>query len=412
MKNHSVKLPDIGEGVAEAEIVLWMVAVGDRVEADQPVAEVMTDKASVEIYAPLAGRVHTLGGEPGDSVAVGADLLVLELDGDTDNGDSPTSVAPSAAGVGTHIENVPPLASPGLGPLASPAVRKRALDGSISLADVPGSGPAGRISHDDLDAYIASRNAQPTNARPGELLSLLSANTAITEVKVIGLRRKIAQQMSESKRRIPHFAYVEEVDVSELENLRHHLNATSPDTAPKLTVLPFIVLALNKAIAAFPQMNARFDDDAGIIHQYAGLHCGIAAQTPNGLVVPVVHHGETFDIWGMAREISRLGEAARSGALHSDELSGSTITVTSLGPLGGIVTTPIINHPEVAILGVNKIAERPMVVAGEVAIRKMMNLSGSFDHRAVDGMDAAMFIQNIKAQLENPATIFISNPPA
>ncbi len=412
MKNHSVKLPDIGEGVAEAEIVLWMIAVGDRVEADQPVAEVMTDKASVEIYAPLAGRVHTLGGEPGDSVAVGADLLVIELDGDIDsdidNGESPASVAPSAAGVGTHSRNVRPL--------ASPAVRKRALDGSINLADVPGSGPAGRISHDDLDAYIAAGDSRPAPSPSvvpaASAPAALGPNTAVTDVKVIGMRRKIARQMSESKRRIPHFAYVEEVDVTELENLRQHLNATSPKAAPRLTVLPFIVMALNKAIAAFPQVNARFDDDAGIIHQYAGLHCGIAAQTPNGLVVPVVHHGETFDIWGMAQEISRLGEAARSGALRPDELSGSTITVTSLGPLGGIVTTPIINHPEVAILGVNKIAERPMVVDGEVVIRKMMNLSGSFDHRAVDGMDAAMFIQNIRAQLENPATIFISNPPA
>jgi 2-oxoisovalerate dehydrogenase E2 component (dihydrolipoyl transacylase) len=293
--------------------------------------------------------------------------------------------------------------------LAAPAVRARALAAGIDLDSVPGTGPGGRVSQEDLDRFVGGGGkpaARPT-AAPAPAMT---RREGVEEVKVIGLRRRIAEKMQDAKRRIPHFAYVEEVDVTELEDLRVHLNATKAAEHPRLTLLPFIVRALTRTLPRFPQMNARFDDDAGIVHRHAAVHLGVATQTPNGLIVPVVRHAEARDLWDCAGEIARLAEAARTGKASQDELQGSTITLTSLGPLGGLVTTPVINYPEVAIIGPNKMVERPVVRHGQVVVRRMMNISGSFDHRVVDGYDAAEFIQAIKALLEHPATLFIDRP--
>jgi 2-oxoisovalerate dehydrogenase E2 component (dihydrolipoyl transacylase) len=301
---------------------------------------------------------------------------------------------------------VPTVRKAGQRPLASPAVRNRARDLGIELQFVSGSGPAGRIDHADLDAFVAG-GARPSGRASGAGDSRYVARDAVEDVKIIGLRRKIAEKMQEAKRRIPHFMYAEEVDVTELEALRVHLNATKRPDQPKLTLLPFILRALVKVLPQHPQINARYDDDNGVLHRYAGIHVGIATQTPNGLMVPVVRNAEARDPWDIALEISRVSGAAKNGSATRDELTGSTITVTSLGPLGGVVHTPVINHPEVAIVGPNKIIERPVVQNGQIVVRKMMNLSSSFDHRIVDGYDAAEFIQKVKALLEHPATLFI-----
>ena len=414
------KLPDLGEGTAEAEIVAWHVKVGDVVAEDAPLVDMMTDKATVEMTSPVAGTLVEVNGAPGDMAAVGGALAVFEVEG-AGNAKAAPVVAPKAAPapVAELVEVRPPAAeaaasaaaaprafpsrAEGEKPLASPAVRRRAEDLGIKLGHVAGSGPAGRISHEDLDAFIASggSNAAPSGGAD------LAKRTAVEEVKVIGMRRAIARQMQESKRRIPHFAYVEEVDMTELEELRVHLNATKRADQPKLTMLPFLMRALVRVLPAYPQINARFDDEAGVVHRHAGVHIGIATQTANGLVVPVVKHAEALDVWAAASEVARVAEIARSGKGSKDDLSGSTITVTSLGPLGGIATTPVINHPEVAIVGPNKIVDRPVVRHGQIAVRKMMNLSSSFDHRVVDGYDAAEFIQRVKAMLEHPATLFM-----
>jgi 2-oxoisovalerate dehydrogenase E2 component (dihydrolipoyl transacylase) len=288
-------------------------------------------------------------------------------------------------------------------PIASPAVRRRAWELGIELQFVHGSGPSGRITQQDLEVYLASRG-QPAAARGS---TTYVERHDETEVPVMGLRRKIAQKMQEAKRRIPHFSYVEEVDVTELEMLRARLNEKFGAERGKLTVLPLLARAVVLAVRDFPQVNARFDDDKGVVTQYGAVHLGMAAQTPNGLMVPVIHHAEAMDMWAFAKEVARLAEAARTGKASRDELQGSTITITSLGPLGGIVTTPVINHPEVAIVGVNRIVERPMIRDGQVVARKLMNLSSSFDHRVVDGMDAAQFIQAIRALLEAPAMLFV-----
>jgi 2-oxoisovalerate dehydrogenase E2 component (dihydrolipoyl transacylase) len=288
-------------------------------------------------------------------------------------------------------------------PIASPAIRRRAWELGIELQFVHGSGPAGRITQQDLDVYLASRG-QPQQARGST--NYVERNDE-TEVPVIGLRRKIAQKMQEAKRRIPHFSYVEEIDVTELELLRARLNAKYGAERGKLTVLPMLARAVVLAVRDFPMMNARFDDDSGVVTRYGAVHLGMAAQTPNGLMVPVIRHAEAMDMWAFAKEVSRLAEAARTGKALRDELQGSTITISSLGPLGGIVTTPVINHPEVAIIGVNRIVERPVFQGGNVVARKLMNLSSSFDHRVVDGMDAAEFIQAIRALLEAPAMLFV-----
>jgi 2-oxoisovalerate dehydrogenase E2 component (dihydrolipoyl transacylase) len=401
------KLPDVGEGTAEAEVVAWRVGVGDQIEEDAPLVDVMTDKATVEITSPVRGKVLSLAAQPGELAAVGAPLVEIETEGE-----EAEEVAESVAEVRPLHQPAPadtPMPSPSGGrpreareaaakPLAAPAVRKRAKELGIDLASVKGSGPGGRITHEDIDARLVG-------LRPSA--PVLAAKDGVTDVKVIGLRRRIAEKMAESKRRIPHFGYVEELDVTELEALRQHLNATHGLSRPRLTLLPFLMRALVKAVAAYPQVNARYDDEAEVVHRSAAVHIGIATQTENGLIVPVVRHAEARDLWDSAAEVARLAAAARDGTAARDELSGSTITITSLGPLGGVSHFPVINHPEVAIIGPNKIIERPVVRGGQIVARKMMNLSSAFDHRVVDGYDAAEFIQRIKALLEQPATLFV-----
>jgi 2-oxoisovalerate dehydrogenase E2 component (dihydrolipoyl transacylase) len=426
MGQYTIKMPDIGEGIAEVELVEWRVKPGDMVTEDQVLADVMTDKATVEIPSPVAGQVVSLGGQPGELMPVGSELIRLEVEGAGNVKDAPvaapavrseaahptkptkTEAPPQPQPVATAVAKPPaatpaPMRAPGEKPLASPAVRQRAWELGIELQFVHRSGAAGRITHGDLDVYLASRG-QPRTAAASSAYVQRQGEEA---VPVIGLRRKIAQKMQEAKRRIPHFSYVEEIDVTEIEALRKTLNDRYGGTRGKLTLLPLLARAVVLAVADFPMMNARFDDDAGVVTRHATVHLGIAAQTDGGLMVPVLRHAEAMDPWASSREIARLAEAARTGKATREELAGSTITISSLGALGGLVTTPVINHPEVAIIGVNRIVERPMFVNGNVAARKLMNLSSSFDHRVVDGMDAARFIQAIKALLETPALLFV-----
>jgi 2-oxoisovalerate dehydrogenase E2 component (dihydrolipoyl transacylase) len=472
MGMYTIKMPDIGEGIAEVELVAWRVQPGETVKEDQILADVMTDKATVEIPSPVAGKVAALGGEPGQVMSVGAELIRLEVQGEGNvKGAAAEAAAASLplrarAGMGAHTtsdapvppdrkddithENAdveaprghgaptptlpqggreegraseegrgreegrtrqkaqppaatqPPTRPPGEKPIASPAVRRRAWELGVELQFVHGSGPAGRITHEDLDVYLAARG-QPATARA----SGLKQRHGEEAIPVIGLRRRIAQKMQEAKRRIPHFSYVEEIDVTELEALRAQLNGRFGQARGKLTLLPFIARAVVLALDEFPQINARFDDDAGVVTRYQPVHLGIATQTDAGLAVPVLQHAEAQDLWGLAREVARLADATRSGKASRDELTGSTITITSLGPLGGIVTTPVINRPEVAIVGVNRIMERPVFRNGSVVARQLMNLSSSFDHRVIDGMDAARFIQAVRALLESPALLLL-----
>ncbi|MEJ1968623.1 MAG: dihydrolipoamide acetyltransferase family protein [Rhizomicrobium sp.] len=407
MGRYVFKLPDVGEGTAEAEIVAWHVKPGDRIEEDQNLVDVMTDKATVEMTSPIAGEVIALHGGPGDMAAVGAPLVEIEIAGDGNAVSSAQDIAPPAQKLEPHkpvpqpqtvTAAAPP--APADRPLASPAVRQRARDRGIDLRSVRGSGPAGRVVQDDLDAAVAPGTMSSTAPRGPRA-------DVVEDIKIIGLRRKIAEKMQEAKRRIPHFTFIDEVDMTEVEDLRAHLNQTRRAATPKLTVLPFLVRAIALAIVDFPQMNARFDDAVGVIHRHAALHMGIATQTANGLMVPVVRHAESLDIWQCAVEIARVAAAARDNKAKSEELSGSTITITSLGTLGGVAATPVINHPEVAIIGPNAIVERPVVRDGRIAVRRMMNLSSSFDHRVVDGYDAAAFIRRIRTLLEHPATLFM-----
>ncbi|WP_242077685.1 2-oxo acid dehydrogenase subunit E2 [Brevundimonas diminuta] len=425
--NYVFKLPDVGEGTAEAELVGWHVKVGDAVEEDQIIADIMTDKATVEITSPVAGTVVALYGETGKSVPVGGPLVAFDVEGrgnvstpvaapkpapkpaeNATAASAAVSTAQRAASATAPSKPVPALTgrAPGERPSASPAVRNRARDLGVDLTFVPGSGPAGRITHEDLDGFIARGGSQPASAPSGGGSTYAKAQGA-TEVKIIGLRRKIAEKMAESVRRIPHITYVEEIDMTAVEELRAHLNATKSKDQPKLNVLPFIARAIVVALRDQPQINATYDDEAGVLTQHAPVHLGIAAQTPNGLMVPVVRHAEARDPYDTALEIARVSGAAKDGSAKREELSGSTITITSLGTLGGVVHTPIINHPEVAIVGPNKIAERVVVKDGQMIVRKMMNLSSSFDHRIVDGHDAAVFVQRIKGLLENPATLWM-----
>jgi 2-oxoisovalerate dehydrogenase E2 component (dihydrolipoyl transacylase) len=402
MSVHIVKVPDIGEGIAEVEVVEWYVQPGDTIKADQTVADLMTDKATVEVPSPISGRVVSLGGKAGDK-PVGAELIRLETEGaGTGAAAAPVAVAASApsatpAGKPVAAETATPTSIDK--PLASPSVRRHARELQIDLPRVRGSGPGGRIGHDDL-----VRHAQGAGATPG--VPRYSERNDQHDVAVIGLRRQIALRMRESLR-IPHFTYVEEIDVTELEALRAQLNDEHGKERGRLTVLPFLMRAIVLAMPSFPQMNARFDDEKGIVTRYGAVHIGVAAQTEAGLMVPVVRHAEARDLWSSAAEVTRLAEAARSGKATRDELSGSTITITSLGPLGGIVTTPVINIPEVAIVGVNRIVERPVIRSGAIVPRKMMNLSSSFDHRVVDGQQAAEFVQALRRYLECPALLFV-----
>ncbi|MFJ7106466.1 dihydrolipoamide acetyltransferase family protein [Pseudomonas sp. NPDC098740] len=422
MGTHVIKMPDIGEGIAEVELSVWHVKVGDMVVEDQVLADVMTDKAMVDIPSPVNGKVIALGGVPGEVMAVGSILISIEVEGAGNVKESaqpaPVKEAPVAAPkVAAAVESKPvaaaaPRAAVCQGPmvareaderpLASPAVRKHALDLGIQLRLVRGTGPAGRVLHEDLDAYLA-QGQQPQSTAA----AAYAQRNDEEQIPVIGMRRKIAQRMQDATQRAAHFSYVEEIDVTAVEELRAHLNEKHGATRGKLTLLPFLVRALVVALRDFPQINARYDDEAQVITRLGAVHVGIATQADIGLMVPVVRHAETRSLWDSAQEISRLATAARNGKASRDELSGSTITLTSLGALGGIVSTPVLNLPEVAIVGVNKIVERPMVVKGQIVIRKMMNLSSSFDHRVVDGMDAAQFIQAIRGLLEQPATLFV-----
>ncbi len=452
MAIHVIKLPDVGEGVAEAELVEWHVKVGDLVREDAVLAAVMTDKATVEIPSPVEGKVVWLGAGIGDTVAVGAPIIRIEVAGGAGQVEAREEPVP-ARGDETLVEEVPPhpartsssppsprrgeeepaaaqrplsprgedasaservrgntsgpahpavIAPRGEGerPLASPAVRLRAREAGIDLRQVHGSGPAGRITHVDLDAFLA-RGPQPAAAAGP------ARKDGVEEIRIVGLRRKIAEKMALATSRIPHITYVEEVDVTAVEDLRAKLNGEKRAERTKLTLLPFLMRAIVKVVGEQPALNATFDDEAGIVRRHAAVHIGIAAQTPAGLMVPVVRHAEARDIWDCAAEAARLAQAARGGSATREELSGSTITITSLGALGGIATTPVINHPEVAVVGVNKMAVRPMWDGTQFVPRKMMNLSSSFDHRVIDGWDAAVFVQRIKALLETPALIFV-----
>src|SRR5450830_766035 len=422
MGTHIIKMPDIGEGIAEVELSVWHVKVGDMVVEDQVLADVMTDKAMVDIPSPVHGKVISLGGVPGEVMAVGSILISIEVEGAGNFKESsqPAAAVKEAAVAAPNVEAVverKPLEAPRPAavcqgpmvaretderPLASPAVRKHALDLGIQLRLVRGTGPAGRVLHEDLDAYLAEGQSNASTAT-----AAYARRTDEAQIPVIGMRRKIAQRMQDATQRAAHFSYVEEIDVTALDELRVHLNEKHGATRGKLTLLPFIVRAMVVALRDFPQINARYDDEAQVITRLGAVHVGVATQSDVGLMVPVVRHAEARSLWGNAEEITRLATAARNGKASRDELSGSTITLTSLGALGGIVSTPVLNLPEVAIVGVNRIVERPMVIKGQIVIRKMMNLSSSFDHRVVDGMDAAQFIQAIRGLLEQPASRFL-----
>ena len=438
MTERVVRLPDVGEGVAEAELVSWQVAVGDVVHPDSVLAEVLTDKATVEVFSPVAGRVTVLRGTVGEVLAVGSEFVVIETDVDAPattpapeavpaepspaiepDGADPSTGTDAIRDVRTGTADLespergaavagaghrsPHHLEPGARPVAAPAVRLQAREAGVDLRLVPGSGPAGRITHADVEAYLDGR-ATPlgpaTNRTP---------RRATEERPIVGLRRRIADRLALSASRIPHITYVDEVDVGAVDDLRRTLNAAHPD-APKLTLLPFLVRSIVLAVADQPHLNATFDDGAELLTVHGPVHVGIATQTPNGLLVPVVRDADTLDVWRTAAEIARVSEAARAGKATRDELGGSTITITSLGALGGLVTTPIINHPEVAIVGVNKMQVRPMWDGQQFQPRTMMNLSSSFDHRIVDGWDAATFVQRLKALLETPALLFIGEP--
>lgn len=437
MTIETIKMPDIGEGIAEVELVAWHVKVGDAVAEDQILADVMTDKATVEIPSHVAGTVLSLDVTVGQVVAVGTKIIHIDVEqGQADSSqqkstskkkpfDKPTaSVAPppralpqsTTAPAAVALADVSSTAkiaalhstagmAPGHRPIASPAVRHRASELGIDLSRVRATGPGGRITQADLETHSQSHaNLDSHSASIQKGYECLLSEESIP---VIGLRRKIAQKMQEAKRRIPHFTYVEEIDVTELEAFREALNQEYSTKRGKLTVLPFLIRAMVLAVREYPEINARYDDDSGVVTRFAAVHLGLATQTSGGLMVPVIRHAESLDFWACAAAIRQTSEAARIGKANREDLTGSTLTLTSLGALGGIVSTPVINHPEVSIVGTNRIVERPVIHNGMVAARKMMNLSSSFDHRVVDGMNAAQFIQRIKRYLECPGTLLL-----
>lgn len=435
---HTIRLPDVGEGVAEAELVEWQVNVGDVVKEDEVVAAVMTDKAAVEVPSPVTGTVTWLGGEIGDLIAVGEKLIQLSVEGDgNDTQNAATSTQPdnkpivasekivndaatekqvnaeldTQKSTTTVSEPLPEKRSPrsstqhakAAKPLAAPSVRARAKEEGIDLRNVPGSGPAGRISQQDLSDFIES-GGTITSSGGG---SSRKQRNDVRDVKVIGMRRKIAEKMTLSKSRIPHITIVEEIDMTELEELRAALNKKHGTQRTKLTLLPFMMRAIVEAVSEQPELNARYDDEAGVVRQYGSVNIGVATQTENGLNVIVVDHAESAGLWDNATRISQLADDARAGTIKLENLTGGTITITSLGALGAIATTPIINHPEVAIVGINKMQIRPMWDGQQFQPSKMMNISCSFDHRVVDGWDAAVFVQKLKTLLESPAMLFV-----
>ena len=437
MSKYIFNLPDIGEGIAEAEIVKWHVKIGDVVTEDDQIADVMTDKATVEMEAPVSGKVIGLAGEEGDIIAIGSMLVEIEVEGDIDAdkmeeleasgtvADAPASTEDDGLPSWQVIENKPDSSESSANatldkesedssvktpetdvnqtpdnqpkPLATPAVRKRAADLGVDLGQVKAQGD--HIRHSDLDAFLNYGSGQ--GYRPSGASQKRDDET----IKVIGMRRKIAQNMAESKRNIPHFSYVDEIDMTEIEDMREDLNANRGERA-KLTILPLMISAICKSLREFPMLNATYDDEAGFVTRHGAVHLGMATQTLQGLMVPVLRDAQDMNIWQLASEITRLAAAARDGSATAKELSGSTLTLTSLGPLGGIATTPVINRPEVAIIGPNKIVERPMIIDGEIHARKLMNLSISCDHRVVDGYDAASYVQALKHFLETPVLLF------
>jgi 2-oxoisovalerate dehydrogenase E2 component (dihydrolipoyl transacylase) len=400
MSEFIFKLPDLGEGMVESEIGEWFIKVGDQVTEEDIVGSMMTDKAAVELSSPVSGKVVRLAGEPGDMVAVGAALVVFETDavGGPSAGEKPVGGPSGPIAAETAPTNV---AAPTIQTrvMTSPAVRRRAKEAGVDLATVAGTGPGGRVSRQDFDAHLAGK--PPSTTVTG------AAPATDKEIKVIGLRRIIAERMTKATQEIPHFTYVEEIDITEVEALRKHLNDKNADKSQKLTPLPFLGLALIRALREFPQCNATYNKDRNVIVQHGTVHLGVATQTPDGLKVPVVRNADRMTVNELASEIRRVSESARNNSITKSELSGSTITITSLGKLGGIVSTPVINMPEVGIIGVNRAIEKPVVVNGQITVRTMMNLSSSFDHRFVDGYDAAAMIQRIKNLLEHPATIFL-----
>ena len=417
MGKHVFKLPDVGEGVVEGEIVDWKVKAGDSVTEDQPLVDLMTDKATVAIPSPVSGKVISTTGKPGDMVAVGAELIVFEVKGKGKETEPEPEVTPEPEPEAAPEPEPEPITTPepapipaaaaaqppaakGKRPLASPAVRRRAREAGVDLSGIQGSGPSGRISHDDMDAFLQGGGRLAAVQRGQK-------RTGTTEVPIIGLRRKIAAKMAESKSRIPHFSYLEEIDITELESLRQHLNAKRSGDMPKLTYLPFLMQALVRALQEHPECNALYEEERSTVVRHEAMHIGIATQTDDGLMVPVIRHAEARDVWDCTREMRRVSQAARDKTATSEELAGSTITITSLGALGGLGATPIINHPEVAIIGVHKAEERAVVRDGAIVVRRMMNLSGSFDHRIVDGYNGAQMMQTLKQMLEHPATIFM-----
>jgi 2-oxoisovalerate dehydrogenase E2 component (dihydrolipoyl transacylase) len=398
MSRYAFQLPDLGEGTVSAEIVTWLVKPGDSVSEGQPIAEMSTEKAVVELPSPVTGKVISLGGAPGDAIAVGAELIAFEAGGSGSTASSAAAAAPSASLAEVHTASANGDATR---VRASPATRRRAREAGIDLAKVAGSGPRGRIQPDDLNQALAGKTQLPAPIQEDA--------SATQEIKVIGVRRVIAQRMSAAKRTIPHFSYIEEVDVTELESLRLHLKRDPRFEQTKLTLLPFIVKAVTRALERFPQCNALYDESRETIVRHRAMHAGIATQTKDGLKVPVVRNAQSLSLQQLAAEIQRVSEAARTNRARREELSGSTITLTSLGKLGGIASTPVINAPEMAIIGVNRMAQRPVVHHGAIAVRQIMNLSSSFDHRFVDGFDAAAMIQAVKELLEHPAMIFITS---
>jgi 2-oxoisovalerate dehydrogenase E2 component (dihydrolipoyl transacylase) len=415
MQNIVFKLPDLGEGVVEAEIIAWHVRPGEEVRVDQPLVDVMTDKATVTIPSGLVGRVVRTHGQVGETIPVGAQLVSFDtastpISGSTAAEHDLATIGGSAClPLSMSAGSMPPLVQQAVSPTdssrvlgepqASPAVRRRARELHVDLQHVHGSGPNGRITHGDIDVHLRSEISPSSRRRP------IGSHT--TEIQMVGMRRRIAEKMVVSNTQIPHFTYVEEIDITELEGLREYLNSSRTDGQPKLTYLPFIMLAVARSLGRFPQLNAHYDVKREVITRFEAIHMGVATQTDRGLCVPVVRHAEAMDLWQAAREMRGITEAARNHSISRDDLTDSTFTITSLGRMGGLAATPIINHPEVAILGINKAADRPVVYKGQIAIRRILHVSGSFDHRVVDGADGATFIQCVKDYLEYPATIFI-----
>ena len=417
---YKIKLPDVGEGIAEAELTEWHVKVGDIVQEDDILAVVMTDKAAVEVPSATAGKISHLGGEIGEMIAIGSVLITLEVDGVGNQSEARNAVTaqvelikevlakdekalkPSPASIAKATPRKPVARATGTKPLAAPSVRAHAREIGADLRQISGTGSAGRISHQDLEEWSNSGGIQQGGA-------IRSRNSGIQEIRVVGMRRKIAEKMQISKRQIPHITIVEEVEMQALEELRKALNAKHQESRQKLTLLPFMMRAIVEAVREQPNLNARYDDGAGIIHQYGGVNIGIATQTPNGLNVPVLHHVEANNLWENAAELTRLADAARDGTIKREEMGDGTITITSLGSLGALATTPIINYPEVAIVGINKMQIRPVWDGQQFQPRKMMNISCAFDHRVIDGWDAAIFVQKIKSLLENPAMLFVES---